>query len=1425
MSSGRLRFRILGPLAASADGEPLQVGGPKQRALLALLLLSANRVVSRERLLAELFVELSPDSADHALRNQVSRLRKVLAAAGAEPPRLVARPPGYLLRVEPGELDLEEFERLLDEGREALAAGDPSSATRSLRAAESLWSGRALADLDLEGLVRIEIERLEELRLTATEERIDAELALGRQRELVGELEALSGEHPYRERFRAQLMLALYRSGRQAEGLEVYQRTRTLFDEELGLVPGVELQELERAILVQDPALRPPQGDGNEPDRPPLEGIGCPFKGLAPFEPDDAELFFGRERLVEELLARLDGPALLLLTGPSGSGKSSLLRAGLLPQLEGPRLLIRPGVRPAAELARALDGDLTAALDRLLPGERIVIAVDQLEEAFAADVDEVERASFFAALVEAAWDAERRALVLLAMRGDFVDRLASYPELSDLVAPNQAPVGPMSPSELRRAVEAPAERAGLTVESSLVDALVHDVVGESGGLPLLSAALVDLWRDRSGSSLALSAYEESGGIRGAVARHAEAALHSLTESEQQVARRIVLQLVAGGDGEPLTRRRVNRDDLVVQDDESEHVLTTFVERRLLVADANSVELVHDALLQQWPRLTEWLDEEADFRRLHRHLAEATAAWVAADRDRSDLYRGARLATALEWADAEASHPGLSALEDEFLQESQSAVARENEQQLKMSRRRRRLVALALVLLVVAASAGAIAFVEDANAQQRATAADAQRVGAQALAGSSMATSLLLAREGVNLDNSTITTGNLLDVLLRGPAVIGVASNPGHRILDDALSPDGRLLAYRTDSGKVAFLNARTLRPIGLPFKVGNQLDFVGAARPFHALAFSPDGRTLAVGDGGAKYAELYVLDTQTHLRRAFSESKRFATVDVLFSSNGQTLVTGEVINGPESPLPEVIVNRSPVTGRELAESAPLSGRLIGFVDKGQELLVDTGEKGSVLLNARTLQRVGHLRVGGTAAAVSANGELAAFAHSNGSIVLLDLGTGKATTLHGHGAKPIVSLGFNRDGTTIAAAAGDPHGTVTTWGVATTSLQATFAGHTAGAEAPIFSRDGSTLYTGGDDGNLIAWDVSGTRGLGRSFRFATPGPGEGAATATAVSADNSLFATSPAPDSVTVWRARNGAEDGRLSGPMGGVFTMAFSHHGHLLAAAGDGPMIVIWNTSTRKVVHLLRRPDYLPPSKAPFGQPPTQAVAFSPDDRLLAAVGTDGAIRIYNVGTGHCAVLVKKTENLGDLDDVDFSSDGRLLAAAGLAGSITVWNIKQRKVAYTTPSGQWIQTLRFSPDGKTIAAGTYVGAVDFWDADSGHRLPQRIATTGGGVLSLSFDPSGKRLMTTNNVGSIQLWALPSDEPIGSPLPGANTGGWGTFFPNGKEVVAAFGSGTDVVWNVDPNRWSAQACRIAGRNLTRAEWRAALPDRPYGKTCA
>jgi DNA-binding SARP family transcriptional activator/ABC-type transport system substrate-binding protein len=250
----RIDFRILGPLEVCVDDAPLRIGGPRQRALLALLLLSANEIVSRDRLIDELFGEARPESADHALRVQVSRLRKTLGGVGQQQ-RLLASPPGYRLRVERGEVDLHVFEQLLGAGQRALEEGDAERAATKLRAAEKLWRGRPLADLEFEPFARVEVERLEELRLAAVETRIEAELALGRDAALVPELEALVGEHPLRERLRSQLMLALYRCGRQADALETYRVGRSLLSEELALEPSPRLRELEQAILRQEPSL------------------------------------------------------------------------------------------------------------------------------------------------------------------------------------------------------------------------------------------------------------------------------------------------------------------------------------------------------------------------------------------------------------------------------------------------------------------------------------------------------------------------------------------------------------------------------------------------------------------------------------------------------------------------------------------------------------------------------------------------------------------------------------------------------------------------------------------------------------------------------------------------------------------------------------------------------------------------------------------------------------------------------------------------------------------------------------------------------------------------------------------------------------------------------------------------------------------
>jgi DNA-binding SARP family transcriptional activator len=312
--AAELDFRVLGPLELRADGEPLPLGGAQPRAVLALLLVNANAPVSADRIVDALWGETPPRTARTALQTYIGRLRTLL-----EPDRrrrqagelLVTRPPGYELRVPAGALDRDRFEALAAEGREALAGGRAAEAAARIRSALELWRGPALAEFADEPWARAEAERLEELRVACLEERIEADLRLGHDDDLVGELQALVAEHPSRERLRGQLMLALYRAGRQSEALEEYRRAREALVDELGLDPGPELRQLEAAILRQDEALAAPaaQAPTNLP-APPTPLVGR-----------------GRELADAERLLLEEGTRLLTLTGAGGSGKTRLALA------------------------------------------------------------------------------------------------------------------------------------------------------------------------------------------------------------------------------------------------------------------------------------------------------------------------------------------------------------------------------------------------------------------------------------------------------------------------------------------------------------------------------------------------------------------------------------------------------------------------------------------------------------------------------------------------------------------------------------------------------------------------------------------------------------------------------------------------------------------------------------------------------------------------------------------------------------------------------------------------------------------------------------------------------------------------------------------------------------------------------------------
>jgi class 3 adenylate cyclase/WD40 repeat protein len=564
----------------------------------------------------------------------------------------------------------------------------------------------------------------------------------------------------------------------------------------------------------------------------------CPYKGLAEFEAADADYYFGRERLIAELIARFVGGTFLGLVGDSGSGKSSALRAGLLPALVGgvlpgsgtwPQAIFRPGEHPVAELLRALaralpemtllvddpSAALDAALAGLATGQRLVVVVDQFEEIFNATRDEAERSAFIDLLT-----GERVGLrVIVSMRADHYGRCAAYPALARLLGSDQVLVGPLTSAEMAAVIEHPAHRVGLRVEPALTEALVADAGTEPGVLPLLSTALLELWQARDSGRLTLAAYRASGGLQGAIARLAEATFAGLDPHRQAVARALLLRLAGPGEGAELVRRRVPLEELDTEGDPVPgEVLGTLTAARLLTAGEGHVEVAHEALLREWPRLQGWLEEDAAGRQVRLHLIGAVADWQRRGRESGDLYRGARLAAALEWASEHQVE--LNAAERTFLDESRQASEREVERQRRMNRRLRMLLAGAAVLLVAVVVAGGFAVLQGQRAADEARNATAQKQLAQqaadraqqearnarsreliasALAARDQDASLakLLAVEAINgAGTPTLQSTSVLHEVLAADPIIARYSWPKDRPVDELstiLDPSGRLL--------------------------------------------------------------------------------------------------------------------------------------------------------------------------------------------------------------------------------------------------------------------------------------------------------------------------------------------------------------------------------------------------------------------------------------------------------------------------------------------------------------------------------------------------------------------------------------------------------------------------------------------------------
>ena len=1077
-----------------------------------------------------------------------------------------------------------------------------------------------------------------------------------------------------------------------------------------------------------------------------------PYKGLHAFQETDAANFFGRTALTEQLLARLaeahHDERFLALVGPSGSGKSSVVKAGLIPALRQGGLpnsdrwfitemvpgthpfeeleaaLLRVAVRPLPGVLEQLAEDrrgLVRAAKRVLPADQDVelfLVIDQFEELFTLVTDESVRTHFIDNILSSVTDPRSRVRVVITLRADFYDRPLIYPRLAELMRSLTEVVVPLSRHELERAIAGPAERIGLRLEAGLLDTVINDVGEQPGTLPLLQYALTELFERREELTLTLDAYHVSGGISGALARRADELYEELETQEQIAARQLFLRLITLGEGTEDTRRRILQSELTLGDKvhrSIEDVMIMFGQYRLLTFDRDpvtrgpTVEIAHEALIRAWGLLRGWLDDKRDDLHVLRRLTAATGEWMNSGHDPSFLASGGRLAR-FEMLTAQ-NDLALNESERDFLQIS--IIERDQQIAVEQERQQRE-----LELAQEAASHAAIAQTNFIRAERMRLAVQAGNLLNEVSSGN---TAALLALRSLKYGY----TAQADDALVRAISLGFIRQRyvgHGSEVLDLHFSQDGRYLLTSSTDSKVLLWEVQTgtqLRQFDTPLGWTN------------CVTCSSDARYVLTGHAD-NIARLWNLETGEELQQFVGHDA--VVSDAEFINDGQTVMTF---------------------------SHDETVRLWN-IQSGTELLRFATEPGTTPPPPFSSEGTNLLR-----SALSPDQKRLLTGAYDGIARLWDVQTGEEIRQFSGHVDVVWATAISRDGQ--YALTGSSDNTIRLWDVQTGEEIRQFNGHTARVNAVAFSPDGRYILTGSGDRTAILWDAQTGEPL-RQFK-----ENIGAAWSVAFSYDGQYILIS-GNTSALLWDVEVNSKHAIFVGHTGGVERVTFSKDGKFLLTSStfDGTTR-LWNFENRQEVRRFTHPSGLRYSILSF------------DGNYVVTGNNEHDVLLLDRHTGEIVRQFKGHVDM--LNYVELTRDNRYAVSTSFDGTVRIWDIQNNKQAHCliAPDTGYSATPAISPDEKTVFV-SYAGKVAIlWDMITGKEIRRYISNDG--LVASAFASNGKYVAAACWDSTAKIWDVETGELIYS-CSGHSNIVWGvTFSHNSRYLLTSSWDKTARLWDV------------------------------------